>query len=128
MSALDQEYKFRLFMRMIEGAISLGKAAAWVVGIWIAGHYIYQAITVLAGKQTDASFVVNFLLKAQADRWVAFIVAGSGVAYGLNERRLKRRDIERLAKHTSELEKRIDPSRSSSNLLPDGRTRREDKL
>jgi hypothetical protein len=103
------------------------KYVAWVAGIWIAGHYIVQAITALSGHQTDASFVVKILLNLQADRWIAYIVGGGGVVYGWNERRLKRKDIERLSRHTEELEKRLDPKRTSSNLLPDGRTRREDK-
>jgi hypothetical protein len=63
----------------------------------------------------------------QADRWIAYVVVGSFGAYGWNERRLRRRDIERLTRHTEDLENRIDPKRTSSRLLPDGTTRWEDR-
>jgi hypothetical protein len=123
---VDQEHKFRLLMRVIEATVSISKYGAWLLGIWITAHYIVEAITVLSGKQTDASVVVNLLLNVKADRWIAYILAGSGIAYGINERRLKRNDIERLTRHTDELERRIDPHRTSSRLRPDGTTRRED--
>ena len=123
---MNQEQKFRLAMRVVDALAPVPKYAAWVAAIWIAGHYIVQVITVLSGHQTDASFVVNILLNLQADRWIAYIVGGGGVAYGWNERRLKRQSIDRLSRHTEELEKRLDPKRTSSKLLRDGTTRRED--
>ncbi len=124
---MNQEQKFRLTMRVVDALAPIPKYVAWVAAIWVSGHYIVQAITALSGHQTDASFVVKILLNLQADRWIAYIVGGGGVAYGWNERRLKRKDIKRLSRHTEELERRLDPKRTSSNLLPDGRTRREDK-
>jgi hypothetical protein len=98
-----------------------------VAGIGVAGHYIVEAITVLAGHQTDVSFVLKILLNLQADRWMAYMAAASLGAFGWNERRLRRRDIERLTRHTEDLENRIDPKRTSSRLLPDGTTRWEDR-
>lgn len=95
--------------------------------IAIAGHYILGTANVLAGRQTDASFVVQLLVNVQADRWIAYILAGCSVGYGLNERRLRRNDIKRLTNQTSELESRINPTRTSSGLLPDGTTRGEDR-
>ena len=125
---VNQEQKFRLAMRVVDALAPLPKYAAWVGAIWIAGHYIVQAVTVLSGHQTDASFVVKILMNLQADRWMAYIAGGGGLVYGWNERRIKRKNIERLSHHTEELEKRLDPQRTSSNLLRDGTTRREDRL
>jgi hypothetical protein len=112
---------------VIDALTPVPKYVAVVPGFGVAGHHIVQAITVLAGPHTDVSFVVKILLNLQADRWIAYILAGGFGAYGWNERRLRRKDIERLTRHTGELEKRIDPNRTSSQLLPDGRTRWEDK-
>jgi hypothetical protein len=125
--SLDQDQKFRLATKVIDALTPVPKYVAVVLGLGVAGHYIVQAITVLAGQHTDVSFVVKILLNLQADRWIAYILAGGFGAYGWNERRLRRKDIERLTRHTGELEKRIDPNRTSSQLLPDGRTRWEDK-
>jgi hypothetical protein len=124
---LDQGQKFHLTTKVVDALAPVPKYAMVVAGIGVAGHYIVQAITVLSGHQTDVSFVLKILLNLQADRWMAYIVAGSLGAYGWNERRLRRRDIERLTRHTEDLENRIDPKRTSSKLLPDGTTRWEDR-
>ena len=81
----------------------------------------------LARKQTDASLVVKMMLGLSADRWIAYAVGVAGTAFGLKERRLKRRDIKRLSRRTNDLESRLDPNRTSSELLPDGRTREDDR-
>jgi hypothetical protein len=124
---LDQEQKFHLTTKVIDALAPVPKYAAVVIGIWIAGHYIVEAISLLAGQRTDVSLAVKILMNLQADRWMAYLVADGAGAYGWNERRLRRKDIERLTRHTEELEKRIDPNRTSSRLLPDGRTRWEDR-
>jgi hypothetical protein len=67
------------------------------------------------------------MLGLSADRWIAYAVGGVGTAFGLNERRLKRRDIKRLSRRTNDLESRLDRNRTSSELLPDGRTREDDR-
>jgi hypothetical protein len=124
---LDQDQKFHLVTRAVDALSPVPKYAMVIAGIGVAGHYIVEAITVLAGHETNVSFVLNILLNLQADRWIAYIAAGSLGAYGWNERRLRRRDIERLTRHTEDLENRIDPKRTSSRLLPDGTTRWEDR-
>jgi hypothetical protein len=80
-----------------------------------------------AGRDTAATFSLSVITKLQADRWFAYLFGAGGVGYGLVERRLRRRNIKRLTKHTEELEKRIDPERTSSGLTPEGKTRPEDR-
>jgi hypothetical protein len=93
----------------------------------VAGYYIRDIVRDLARKQTDASLVVKMMLGLSADRWIAYAVGVAGTAFGLKERRLKRRDIKRLSRRTNDLESRLDPNRTSSELLPDGRTREDDR-
>lgn len=126
-SSLDQEHRFRIALKLIESGVSVARYAAWVAAVAIAGYYIRDILHDLAGKQTDASFVVKMILGLSADRWIAYAVGAAGTAFGWNERRLKRRDIKRLSQRTTDLEMRLDPERTSSELLPDGRTREDDR-
>lgn len=126
-SSLDKEHRFRIALKSIKSAVTVARYAAWVAAVAIAGHYISDVVRDLAGKQTDASFILKMILGLSADRWIAYAVGAAGAAFGWNERRLKRRDIKRLSHRTMDLEKRLDPERTSSELLPDGRTREDDR-
>ena len=124
---MDQEHKSRIILHSIEAGLTFSRYVAWLAGIWVAGHFLVEAIGLLAGRQTDASFVLKLIWNLSADRWIAYLVGVLGASFGLNERRLKRRNIERLTKAKTELEERLDKNRTSSGLNPDGSTRDEDK-
>jgi hypothetical protein len=126
-SGLDEDHRFRLTIKLIEAGVTIARYLAWVAAVVVAGYYIRDIVRDLAGKQTDASLVVKMMLGLSADRWIAYAVGGVGTAFGLNERRLKRRDIKRLSRRTNDLESRLDRNRTSSELLPDGRTREDDR-
>jgi hypothetical protein len=126
-SVLDEEHRFRITLKLIESGVTVARYCAFVAIVAFGGYYIRGIVHDLAGKQTDASFVVKMILSLSADRWIAYAVGAAGAAFGWNERRLKRRDIRRLSRRTTELEKRLDQDRTSSELLPDGRTREDDK-
>jgi hypothetical protein len=125
--SLDEEHRFRVTIKLIESCVTVAGYLAWVAAVAVAGYYIRDIVRDLAGKQTDASLVVKMMLGLSADRWIAYAVGAAGTAFGWNERRLKRRDIKRLSRRTTDLESRLDPDRTSSELLPDGRTREDDR-
>jgi hypothetical protein len=123
---LDEDH--RLTIKLIESGGDNRPLSylAWVAVAVVAGYYISDIVRDLARKQTDASLVVKMMLGLSADRWIAYAVGVAGTAFGLKER-LKRRDIKRLSRRTNDLESRLDPNRTSSELLPDGRTREDDR-
>ena len=88
----------------------------------------WLSIEALAGKATILAAVFEY-------------AAGSGMAVGLPwlaaivmliwvvlERGLRRRKTAEMQTHVRELETRLDPERTGSGSLPDGRTNPEDRL
>ena len=118
--------RYRLYSQLIDAFVAIFRIL--IVGsfaVWIGGQ-VRDVLVAYAGKQTEASVVINLAAKLQLDRWLAYLCGAGGFVYGLNQNRLRRRTIERLTRHSKELEKRLDPDRSSSNLTSDGRTRSGD--
>ena len=92
-------------------------------------YFLNQTIASLAGKATAADINIGLSadIAAHADKWIAYTFGGGAVAYGLTERKLRRKKVAYLTDRNAKLEKIIDPNRDSSNLLPTGETRREDR-
>ena len=84
------------------------------------------AIQDLAGRATDASIALQLLSNIEFSVSVAWLVGGSGVAYGFAQNRARRRAVRHLHTRVKELELIIDPKRSSSTLGPSGETNPED--
>ncbi len=86
----------------------------------------------LAGKQTASD--IKFTLAGfdfigdglKPNEIVAYAVSAGSVLYGLLQKRLRKNTIEKMHVRTGNLEKMIDPKRSSSNLTTRGDTRPED--
>lgn len=94
------------------------------------GWCAYQARTVLvayAGKQSIGKLSVSVLANLHVVFVLSITVSGASVALYLRERKLHRRTRDRLTDRVSELELKLDPSRTSSLLTPEGLTRKEDE-
>jgi hypothetical protein len=102
-------------------------AIPWASLCFVA-YMVFRSVNVLAGKTTFADLGVNFIGNVKVNEALAWLLAVLFAGYGLNERRLRRKHIERTAPQIHELESRIDPNRTSSRLTPRGTTRREDKV
>jgi len=109
---------------IIADAIHLGLPWGCLVAIFV---LLYLGVSRLAGQTTFAQIGMSFIGDIRVSDAVAYVFGGSGFFYGLNERRLRHKKTERLAAHAQELEKIIDPKRTSSGLTPKGTTRPEDK-
>lgn len=70
---------------------------------------------------------LGFFGQLEIGEWVAYLFAGGGLAYGGAQKRLRRRDNERFGKQIGDLERTIDPGRTSSSITPRGETRKEDR-
>jgi hypothetical protein len=106
----------------VNGSI-ITNAISWggTLGICICAVF---CIYFLAGKTTAANITINVLAKF-CFPWVA---AAGGIIYGKVQENAKRNQIKRDSERITELEKRLDPDRISSNLTERGQTRLEDQL
>ena len=86
------------------------------------GFMAYRSVSVLAGMTTSANIGVRLFGNLMVNRGIVALLAGSGWAFGLAQRSLRRKNIERLVPLKNDLEKVIDPKRTSSNLTSRGTT------
>ena len=94
-------------------------------------YFVYKIFLALAGKATFASFASSLALSIFGNdkmmKTIYLIVTGGSIAYGVGERRLRRRATKRYTDRPRQLEQAIHPKRTSSGLTPEGRTRPEDR-
>lgn len=110
----------------IEGAYSLVGKFFYCVAVLGIFYFLYRMVDSLAGLSTDADLQLSFLIDVSV--YLAWIAGASGVAYGAKQRKLRRDTVERLQIRITELEKEIDPGRTSSGLTGRGDTNPEDKI
>jgi hypothetical protein len=112
--------KWDTFAELVRSAIQWGA----LVGIF---YIFYKDLDVLAGRSTFAQIGINLLGNLKVSRGIIALLTGSGWVYGLGQRSLRRKNIERLAPAKNEVEKRIDKNRTSSNLTSRGTTPKKGK-
>ena len=112
----------------------------WEVGASIANNLIrygtaawcafmaYLSIDALAGRRTLAWIGINVLANLKVSIVIGWFVGIAGFVYGRGQRKLRRDTIARLNGRIQDLEKSIDPGRTSSQLTERGETRPEDHL
>jgi len=88
----------------------------------VLGYFATKCVSAMAGRTTYANMAMTFLVKMKADKWIAYTLGGGGMLYGWSERRLRQRNIKRFGQAAADMEKVIDPQRSSSHLSTDGTT------
>jgi hypothetical protein len=98
---------------------TFGKIVSTVI-IWgTVGYMFYcikEAAIAFAGRETFTNIGVNVVTDLKLPQWFGYVFGGSGIGYGLTERRIRRNAIQRLSKRTNELEGQINPERTSSML------------
>jgi len=95
--------------------------------MWVCiARYGYLAVVALAGKHTLADIGLKLITNMTFSQSVSWVATSGATAWALSERGLRKKVIKQKAKRIQELERSIDPDRSSSSLLPDGSTRPED--
>ncbi len=120
-------FKFWFWGHIFDLLRSHGRALLVCATIVWCVYELSQAIRVFAGQVTIASVTLR-LLASIALRWtVTIAVSGISIALYLRERSQHQQTIRRLTKRNAELELRLDPNRTSSQLTPEGRTRKEDE-
>jgi hypothetical protein len=126
-----KELEYKLLRQKWDTGLRLGlsliKYSAACFMVW----QLAIAIESLAGRATLADFSVFLISDLKVNKAFSHIVMGifgvGGISYGLRERGQKRKEIKRLGNRVVELEKRLDPNRTSSGLTLDGKSRPEDE-
>lgn len=121
------QLEYMLKFRRIDSFTSIAlQVIKWgfIFGI---SRYGYFAIAALAGRQTVANIIFQFLGSLKGSRGLAYLFGAGGIIYGYGERKLRQRNIHRLANSKNDLERKLDPNRTSSNISKTGTTRPGDK-
>lgn len=117
-----------LSFKKIDSLVVVAREVIKWSGLVLLGRYGYLSIVALAGHQTLADIVVRLLANVKLSNGILYLVTGGSVAYGLGQRHLRRKHIKRVVAAKNELEKKLDPNRTSSNLTETGTTRPGDEL
>jgi hypothetical protein len=101
--------------------IIIGATLGWVA------HEASKAFIAYAGKSSYADLTARLLANVSVVWELSLTLSGISVTLYLRERKLHRDTRQRLTSRITELELRIDPKRSSSQLTPRGETRKGDE-
>jgi hypothetical protein len=111
---LRTDRRYRALVTLIRGATTVGVA-----------YCLYLSVNSIAGKTTVFSAVLSVLADLRISILVTLTLAGCG--WGLIERMLRQRKTEYFQQRIRDLEKKIDPQRTTSGLTPKGKTNPQDK-
>lgn len=119
--------RFRLLGRVVDGGYKALRTAI-VCGSGVAGvYFVMKGLEPFAGKETELNSIIKWAFTLNISQWAGWAVAAvSGGGWAV-ERKLRQRTIAQTETYVRELEQRVDHSRSSSRLLPSGKTRTEDR-
>jgi hypothetical protein len=102
-----------------------------VIAFWIGVGYCVKvmatALSSFSGRASFADLKLSLLANVSFVWTVNIMLSGISIALYFRERRLHNKTRLRLATRVSDLERQIDPQRTSSNLTPEGLTRKEDE-
>lgn len=114
--------KIRLIDR---GAGVFRTGLRWTGTVWAAIE-LKEAIGKIVEGHIALGGILMSLISERPERWILGSLAAICAAVAVRERGARRRVTKTQAERIRELEAKIDPERSSSRLLADGRARKDD--
>jgi hypothetical protein len=115
---LDNQLSFK----RLDTALEFWRVIVQWTTIGFLGFMAYKSIVVLAGVSTTANIAVRLAGNLTVSRGIITLLTCGGWAFGLAQRSLRRKNIERVVPLKNDLEKVIDPNRTSSDLTTRGTT------
>ena len=112
--------------RTMEAIVSVINNLVRWGGLVAIAYFTYLSVTALAGQRTIADIGIKFLADVRVSEALAWLFGGSGIAYGLRQRKLRRDTVERIQGRVQRFETNVDPRRTTSKLTTRGETRPED--
>ena len=119
--------RYDVIARLIDGIVAIVTTLMICGTVVLVAYWTYLTLATYAGKSTLALVAISFVTDFKVDRWLAYAVGGSGVLYGVRQKRLRQKNIERLTDRPQGLERRLDPKRTSSGLTSRGTTQPGDR-
>ena len=117
---------YRLAFKTIDAISSSIKVVCKYGWPCICAYFAFRIVAVLAGQTTEASFgmklAVSIFGNDKIMKGICTIVSGGSIGYGVGQKRLRQRDIQRLTVRPRQLETVIDPNRTTSGLTAKGTT------
>ncbi len=98
------------------------RTGGWVVAMWL----LYLSVKSIAGQHTEFNTTLRGIVNVSASKYVGYVLAVAIYGAYRREKSLKQKAIRDLDDHVKQLERRIDPNRSSSRLTASGTPRPED--
>lgn len=130
-AALKTDADYKLAFKRIDAVTMIVKTVCKYACPVGCVYFAYKIVEVLAGRATVASFAMSVAISVLGNdkvfKIIASLITGGSIIYGVSERRLRRRVTQRLTLRPGQLERLIDPKRTSSGLTPKGTTRPEDR-
>ena len=96
-------------------------------GIAACFYCLYLIVDSLAGKTTATDIALKAITDLKLDRGILYLLTGGTTLWAIREHKLRKKNTKHIAAHIKELEERIDPNRTSSNLTETGDTHPEDE-
>jgi hypothetical protein len=124
---VQAEYDERLAFKKIDAIVSVFGMLLKFSAIVLCVRYGYFSVVALAGKSTFADVGFRILGNLKISEGISYIFGTGGIVYGVGQRQLRRRNIERIVPLKNKLEMILDPKRTSSGLTSKGTTRPEDE-
>jgi hypothetical protein len=103
-----------------------GTTIVWAC-IAFLGYEAKEVLIAYAGRSSFADLTFRLLAQVSIVWKLSLTLAGFSITLYLRERNLHRKTRERLTARITQLELKIDPTRTSSLLTPEGLTREEDQ-
>lgn len=116
--------RFRLWMDALKTVRHFFSMAKWAV----VAVFGWLSIESLAGKATILKAVFEYAAGSGMAAGLPWLAAVVMLIWAVLERGLRRRKTAEMQAYVQDLETRLDPERTSSGLLSDGRTDPEDRL
>lgn len=113
----EHQRRHTRFIFVAGGIVNVLKWLIWGAVI-VASFYVTFALPVLAshGETTTITVAQNWVANVNAQVWVSWGLAAGATGYGLNERRLRRKERAEKDARIKKLEEAKDPSRTSSGV------------
>ena len=117
----ELELKYRHKLARLELIATVSRVAIPSAAAVAIAWFVTASIDRLAGKFTYADIGLRFISDFKVT--IAYALTAAAAGWALLERKLKGDTIKRLSARTVDLEKRLDPGRTSSRLTERGTTR-----
>jgi hypothetical protein len=119
--------RYELLGQIIDGIFSLGRWGMVCGTTILVFYFVRDVFLAYAGQSTLANVAISVITDVRVEAVIPYAVGASGIFYGLRQRQLRQRNIERLTTRILGLEQQKDRDRSSSGLTPRGTTRPSDR-